>query len=87
MHSILDITDKKCIQDSTLLPVKKKFMFYYWFAYDSNINYVQLWTKIFRPFMNQEHSTELKAWETEVNQATVPLTKLVKIHSRTSSVK
>jgi hypothetical protein len=72
MHSILDITDKKCIQDSTLLPVKKKFMFYYWFAYDSNVNYVQLWTKNFRPFMNQEHSTELKAWETEVNQATVP---------------
>ena len=70
MHSILDITDKKCIQDSTLLPVKKKFMFYYWFAYDSNINYVQLWTKNFRPFMNQEHSAELKAWETEVNQAT-----------------
>ena len=70
MHSILDITDKKCIQDSTLLPVKKKFMFYYWFAYDSNINYVQLWKKNFRPFMNQEHSAELKTWETEINQAT-----------------
>ena len=27
-------------------------------------------TKNFRPFINQEHSAELKAWETEVNQAT-----------------
>ncbi|CAL6332536.1 unnamed protein product [Bathycoccus prasinos] len=87
MHSILDITDKKCIQDSTLLPVKKKFMFYYWFAYDSNVNYVQLWTKIFRPFMNQEHSTELKAWESEVNQATVPYDEARENSFRTSSVK
>jgi hypothetical protein len=30
MHSILDITDKKCIQDSTLLPVKKKFILRHW---------------------------------------------------------
>ena len=30
MHNILDISDKQYIQDSTLLPVKKKFQFFYW---------------------------------------------------------
>ncbi len=40
MHNSLDITDEKCIQDSTLLPVKKKFQFYYWFAFNSNINFI-----------------------------------------------
>jgi len=40
MHNILDIMDKQYIQDSTLLTVKKKFQFFYWFAFDSNINYI-----------------------------------------------
>ena len=67
MHNILDISDKQYIQDSTLLPVKKKFQFFYWFAFDSNINYIPLWLKIFQPFMTQVHSRAFGDWESDVN--------------------
>ncbi|CAL6313362.1 unnamed protein product [Bathycoccus prasinos] len=67
MHNILDITDKQYIQDSTLLPVKKKFQFFYWFAFDSNKNYIPLWLKNFQPFMTQVHSRAFGDWESDVN--------------------
>jgi len=67
MHNILDIVDKKYIQESTLLPVKKKFQFYYWFAFHSNINYIPLWMKNFQSFMNEAHSYAFKDCKSDVN--------------------
>jgi len=67
MHNILDISDKQYIQDSTLLPVKKKFQFFYWFAFDSNINYIPLWMKNFQSFMTPIHSHAFREWESDVN--------------------
>ena len=67
MHNILDISDKQYIQDSTLLPVKKKFQFFYWFAFDSNVNYIQLWMKNFQSFMTPVHSHAFREWESDVN--------------------
>ena len=67
MHNILDISDKQYIQDSTLLPVKKKFQFFYWFAFDSNINYIPLRMKNFQSFMTPIHSHAFREWESDVN--------------------
>lgn len=67
MHNILDITDKKYIQDSTLLLVKKKFQFYYWFAFNSNISHIPLWMKNVQSFMNTNHSHAFREWESDVH--------------------